>query len=401
MSTVAGGPFRLLWAGQTVSVVGDGAAVLIVPLVVLNATGDPLLAALAAAPRTIAYLLVGLLAGPLADRWNSRRVLIACDILRAGLFALMPMAVNLPNGALLVLILACLAAGAGVFFETSLAKAIQSLLRDDDLVAGNARIEMSGQLGLLLGPALTGAIVALIGVEKTLWLNAGTFLVSVATLVPLRLPAEDGTPPRGAILREMFEGFMFIRSNRVITWLVTVQAAVNFVVAAETLVIYYATVELKSSAAWVGVIIAAAGVGGVVATALANRMASRFAPGQLIGWAVIGLGGTLAAFALSSHPLVLLVANFLHGGMTIFASVHIRALRQRLVPPELLGRVTANARMLAFVAHPAGAAVFGALAGVAGQDARWSFATAALLSLVSGGLAYRGLIAGRPGRATT
>ncbi|MFD0884425.1 MFS transporter [Streptosporangium algeriense] len=398
MNTVSSGAFRLLWLGQTVSVIGDGAAILVVPLVVLQATGDPLIAALAAAPRTIAYLLIGLLAGPLADRWNSRRVLIMCDLVRVGLFALMPLAIHMPHGPLLVLLLACAAAGAGVFFEVSLAKTVQALLRPEDLVTGNARLEMSSQLGLLLGPALTGAVIALIGVEQTLWINAGTFLVSVVTLVPLRLGGTGEPPARRPILREMTEGFAFIRSNSVIAWLVSTQAVVNFVVAAETLVIYHASVGLKASAAWIGVIVAAAGVGGIVATSLASRAASRFTPAHLIGWSVISLGGTLLAFALSFHPLVLLFANFLHGGVTIFASVHIRALRQQLVPAEILGRVTANARMLAFVANPAGAAVFGLIAGLTGQDARWSFTAAALLSLVSGALAYRGLITGTPGR---
>ncbi|QPP05837.1 MFS transporter [Streptomyces bathyalis] len=374
-------------------------------------------AALAATPRTVAYLLVGLLAGPLADRWDSRKVLIGCDAGRTVLFAAMPLTVHAAHGAVLLFTLACLAAALGVLFETSLAKAVQSTLRTDELVTGNSRLELSSQLGLLLGPAVTGALVALIGVDRAVWLNAATFAASIGTLLPLRhlggrrradaavvgtsdAAASPSAPARrsgtGSLWREMKEGMGYLRAHPLISRLILVQAAVNFVIAAETLIVFQTTVGLGASPTWAGVVLAAAGVGGVLAAWLAGRFTQETArPGALIGWSVIGVGGTLLGFALSVHPVLLLIANLLHGGLSIFASIHIRALRQKLVPAEFLGRVTANARTAAFVANPLGAVLFGAIADRSGGDARWSFALAALLSLVSGALAYRGLVARR------
>ncbi|MDI5973356.1 MFS transporter [Streptomyces sp. SL13] len=397
------GFFRLMWAGQTVSVIGDGAALLAVPLLMLRITGSPLLSALAATPRTIAYLLVGLLAGPLADRWNSRRVLIWCDVARGLVFAAMPLTVGLPGGAGLLLVMACLAAAIGVLFETSMTKAVQSLLRPDALLKGNARLELSNQLGILLGPALIGGFMAWVGVRDAIWLNAATFAASVGTLLPLRglagpagarLAAKAEGLGAAALWREMREGMGYLRAHPLISRLVTVQAAVNFVIAAETLVIFHATKGLHASPAWAGAVVAAAGVGGVLAAAVVGRVAPRASPARLIGWSVIGLGGSLLGFALSVDPLMLLVANLLHGGLSIFASVQIRSLRQKLVPLELLGRVTANARTLAFVANPVGAALFGAITAYAGGDARYGFGAAALFSVLSGVVAYRGLVSG-------
>jgi branched-subunit amino acid transport protein AzlD len=113
--------------------------------------------------------------------------------------------------------------------------------------------------------------------------------------------------------------------------------------------------------------------------------------GRLIGCSVVGIGGSLLVFTLSVNPFLLIAANLLDGALSVFASIQIRAVRQRIVPAEVLGRVTANARTLAFAANPLGAVVFGAIAAAAG-NARWSFAAAALLSIVSGTLAYRGLV---------
>ena len=395
--------FRMLWSGQTVSAVGDGAALVAVPLMMLKITGSPVLAALAATPRTVAYLMVGMLAGPLADRWNTRRVLICSDAARAVLFAVMPLAAHVTGGAALLLVVACVAAAAGVLFETSMSKALQSLVSPEDLVAGNARLEMSNQLGVLLGPSVIGGLIFWIGVDSAIWLNAASFAASVATVLPLRqlndtsgktdTASRPAGQPRTALWHEMHAGLRYLRSQPLISRLVAVQAAVNFAVAAETLVVFYATRGLHASAAWAGFIVAAAGVGGVLATVLASRVRLRMSAGRLIGWSVIGIGVALLGFTLSVSPALLLTANLLLGGLSVFASVHIRALRQKLVPPHLLGRVTATARTLAFVANPLGAVIFGALTGVAGGNARWGFAAATIFSAMSGVVAYRGLIA--------
>jgi MFS family permease len=392
--------FRLLWGGQTVSAVGDGAALVAVPLLMLKITGSPILAALAATPRTIAYLMTGLLAGSLADRWSTRWALVGSDAARIVLFAVMPLTEHVAGGAVLLLVVACIAAAAGVLFETSMSKAVQSLLRPEDLLEGNARLEMSNQLGILLGPALIGGFVSWIGVDKAIWLNAASFAASVASLLPLRrldAPSADETiiAAGGAmpLWRHMREGLRYLRSQPLISRLVKVQAAVNFVVAVETLVVFYTTRGLHASAAWAGLIVAAAGVGGVMATLAAGRLNFRMSHAQLIGWSVIGIGAALLGFTLSVRPVLLLAANLLLGALSVFATVHIRALRQQLVPPQMLGRVTASARTFAFVANPVGAALFGALSAAAGGNARWSFAAATLFSTVSGVVAYRGLVA--------
>jgi len=401
---VTGGTFRLLWLGQSVSVLGDGATLLAVPLLMLKITHNPALAALSATPRTVAYLFLGMLAGPLSDWWDSRRTLLVCDVGRAAVFAAIPFAVHLPGGAWYLLALSCLSSGIGVLFETSLTRGVQALLRPADLVAGNAWLEMSNQVGVLLGPAAVGIIITFIGINDVMWLNAATFLASVLSLLPLRWEsagsrttagagADEGVdpPPKRAFWRGMWQGITYIRANPLIFRLVIVQVTINFVVAVETLVVFYATVNLHVSPAWTGIVVGAAGVGGVLAASVASRTGRGLDQGRLIGWSVVGIGGSLVVFSLSVNPFLLIAANLLDGALSVFASIQIRAVRQRIVPAEVLGRVTANARTLAFAANPLGAVVFGAIAAAAG-NARWSFAAAALLSIVSGTVAYRGLV---------
>ena len=140
-----------------------------------------------------------------------------------------------------------------------------------------------------------------------LWLNSATFILSVLTLAPLRFgerPKRCRTSFRrvmGDVARDQLVGLRFIRSERLLRHIISLQVIINFVVAAETLVIVYADRQLHASAAWIGVILAAAGVGGVAAAVIAPWFARRVPPARLIAWSFIGLGFTLLAMALARN----------------------------------------------------------------------------------------------------
>jgi hypothetical protein len=360
--------------------IGDGASALAVPLVVFRLTGSPVATALAAAARTLGYLLAGFVAGPVVDRVSARTAMIVADLLRAEAFLALVLLVALstPTAATIIAI-AVAAAGAGVFFDTACAVLVQDLLHPDDLVAGNARLEMSNQVGLLAGPALVGALVGPLGLAGVLALDAGSYLVSVASLAFLRAPATPrravALDPRG-VARDLWRGLRYIRRHRLVLTLVGLQAAVNFFIAAETLVVFFAQRTLRLSAIMTALVVSAGAAGGVLAALTAERAARgvRASAGIAAGTAVLAvalgaLGGSDAAWQAA-------LANAGIGAGSVFATVHIRALRQRVVPRELLARVTATARTLAVAANPAGAALAGIATAAASDNPRPAFVVA-------------------------
>ena len=396
--TIRGVRFRTLWAGQSVSALGDAAATLAVPYLVLQTTGSATATALAVAARTVSYLVVGLLAGPLVDRSDPRRMMITADVVRVAGFALLPLVVLLPGGGWLVLPVVVVLSGAGVFFETALTLVVKDGIADEELAAANSRLELSTQAGLLAGPALVGVALATTGVATVLCANALTFVVSVLTLLPLRFDRTVHSGPTGtrSMAGDLREGVRYIRSHRLMRTIIGLQVVINFVVAAENLLILYVDRGLHASPAWLGVIIAAAGVGGIAAGAVAGALARRFPAPHLIAWSVIGIGGSLLGMALARTPLQLCLVNAVHGALTVFATINIRTVRQRVVPRELLGRVTANARTIALAANPLGALLFGLLAQANGNDARIAFLLAGVLSAASTVVAWRGLLGRAP-----
>lgn len=386
-------PFRLFWAGQTVSVLGDGVATLAIPLLVLERTDSPVAAALSATPRTVGYLLAGVVAGVVVDRAPVKAVAIACDVVRAALFGLLFVLTALDVVAMWhILAIAFLAAAAGVFFETAAAVGVQDLLRADQLVRGNSRLEVSNQLGLLVGPALAGVLADRGGLDLCLAVNGATFVVSIATLLPIHLPAGDRAPSGvGEGLRsfgaDIAEGLRYIRGERRILSVVTLQALVNFLFAAETLLIFFAREVLGASSAGISAVVICGAAGGIAGGLLAARLPP-WPPSAVIGGAVVVLGLAICGFAAAGGIVVLAAFNTVAGAAVIVASVNIRALRQRVAPRELLGRVTSTARTVAFVAHPAGAVLAGVVTSAAGGDPRPAFLAAGVLGTAAAAVGY-------------
>ena len=177
-------PPLLFLSGQGVSVLGDGLAVLAIPLMVLDLTSNPLLSGLSAASVTVGYLLVGLPAGVLVDRLDPWRVLIAMDAVRALLFAAL-YALS-AAGVLRIWLLFVLALSAGacaVFFESALVVVVKDLFAGPGLMGANSALELASQISLIAGPAIVGLLAAAGGINLALLADALTFAVSLASLV--------------------------------------------------------------------------------------------------------------------------------------------------------------------------------------------------------------------------
>jgi MFS family permease len=113
---------RVFLGGQVVSLLGDGLAILAIPLLVLQLTGNPLVAGLASAIRSVGFLVVGIPAGPVVDRVTAWKVLVTADVVRATSFtALGVLALRHGPQVALILGVALASACASVFFDSALA----------------------------------------------------------------------------------------------------------------------------------------------------------------------------------------------------------------------------------------------------------------------------------------
>ncbi|MGH3125842.1 MAG: MFS transporter, partial [Streptosporangiaceae bacterium] len=249
-------PSPLFLSGQAVSVLGDGLAVLAIPLMVLDLTRNPLLSALSAASVTVGYLLVGLPAGVLVDRLDAWRVLIAMDAARALLFAaLYALSAAGVLRIWLLLVLALAAGACAVFFESALVVVVKDLFAVSGLMGANSALELASQISLIAGPAIVGLLAATGGVSLALLADALTFAVSLASLVTVarNRPRSAGSRRRGSarsrrarpagrpwpeFAASLREGLRYLLTARTLLVLTAVQMVVNLCLSVEKLIIY-------------------------------------------------------------------------------------------------------------------------------------------------------------------
>jgi MFS family permease len=379
---------------------GDGLAALAVPLLVLRLTGNPVLAALASAPRSIGYLAAGIPAGLLADRIDPWRVLIGADVFRAAVFLGLFAVTGLHRSAVGIVLVLASAGAATVFFETSLAIAVRDVFTGSRLVTANSGLEAANQVGQVLGPGLAGLLAATGQLRLAMLIDALTFGVSWCSLVIFLRRASRSTHGAGrpavswaALRRELADGVRYLAATRVLFTLLIFVLVLNLCLGADKLIIFMAKDTLRLPAWQVGLVISAGGAGGILGAAGASwwsggAAGSRWWRRGLEPVSVVTICAAVSGIALiliasaGSMP-VMLAGNLLYSWAIVAASVTMRVLRQLLVPRELLGRVTAAWRLGGQVVTPLGAILAGTATGLLGGNSRPVFAVAGALTIVT------------------
>ena len=182
-----GREFNLLWLGQSVSYIGDKINLFVIPTVmILLLQASSFQVGLVGMAQWLAIPLLSLVAGMLVDRWDLRRTLIWCDLIRFAAIMIIPLAWW--AGALSVgLIFACVAvaSAASVFFNIGYTATIAAVVPGEGRVTAYARMESSRTVSEVVGPAVAGGLYAISGVWSLL-IDAGTFLFSAFTIKTMR-----------------------------------------------------------------------------------------------------------------------------------------------------------------------------------------------------------------------
>jgi MFS family permease len=335
--------FRLLLGGQLVSQLGNQLQSLALPLVVLAMTGSAAQAGLLLGISTATYLLVGLVAGALVDRWNRKRTMIGCELGRAALTATVPVAVL--SGALTMVQLYVVAIGTGVLtvlFQTANSTALPNIVRHDDLPAALGATHAAGSTLGIVGSAIAGAAYAA-GRAVPFAVNAVSFLVSALTLKWIRAEFQEdqgeSSPSVRELLADIRQGLAWVWGQPVLRLLTVVEAADGLRYGAGYLIIIELARGVGADPLQVGLVFCGAGIGGLVGGLVAGRVAGRFRLGRVaIGmlW-VEAIAFPLYAVAPSWGWLA--GVAFLESVITPIYSVAMDTYRISITPDRMRGRV--------------------------------------------------------------
>jgi MFS family permease len=360
--------FRLLWSAMTVSLIGDGIYVVAIAWQVYELSNAPTALAVVGVAWTLPTVLFVLVGGALSDRFDRRTLMLVSDVVRA--LAIGSIGVLSVTGALelwMVLVLVAFYGAGEALFVPAFQSIVPDLVAAEHLMQANSIDMLMRPLAMqLVGPAIGGLTISVVGTGAAFLLDAGTFLVSASFL--LMIPRRP-LPPRGAtsvrtVFHDIREGFRFVRS---LTWLwgSLVAAAFSllfFFGPAQVLLPFVVKNELGGSAGDFGLALAAAGVGSIAgALVMGGRsLPRRYITVMYAFWtAAVGCVGL---WGLATGLWQIMVISVFRGfAVTVGIVVWVTMVQTR-VPRELLGRVASFDWMLSLALIPVSFALTGPIA---------------------------------------
>jgi MFS family permease len=365
--------FRLLFAGQVLSLIGDRVMLVALPFAVLEAGGGVEAVGLVVGAELVPFLLFALVGGVLADRSDRRRVLIVSDAARLAVQAVGG-ALLLTDAATPVLLgaLAALYGTADAFFQPAFTGLLpQTVSHPGQLQPANALRGLSFSVSSVAGPTLAGLLVAGVGAGAAMLFDAGSFAVSVACLLRLRpvvaADAAEETPP--PFLVAVRAGWREVRSR---SWIVAglgAMCAYHAIVLPAVYVLGPVTVadRLGGPGAWAAVVVSF-GVGCIVGDLVLLRWRPRHAL-LVAGVALIGASCQAAVYGSGLGIAGMCVLQALAGvGVTMFFTLWEVSLQEH-VPGEALSRVSSFDYLAATALMPVGTALAGPIAAALGTQA--------------------------------
>ena len=336
------GSFKWLWGATVSAGLSEGLALTVIPLLMTTLTRDPVLVSLLQTGAALPWLLFGLQAGALVDRWDRGRTLFFCDIARATLVAALVVIVSF--NALQVWTLYAfvfLSAIATVLFRAAETAILPSIVESEDLGRANSALKTGQSIsGSFVGPALGGVLIG-VSVLASLCVQAASFAASAFCLG--RLPHRSRKPePSGlSVGAEVREGLRFVWSDRVLRTLLgatALQGAGIWMLMA--VLVLFALQVLAVPAAAYGFLITAYAVGSFMGAAVCGPVETRLGSRTSLVLAAALAGAAVISLSASVSYVLALICMLVLGVAGMALTILALTLRQRRTPNGILGRAS-------------------------------------------------------------
>jgi MFS family permease len=365
------GRFVKLWAAGTTSALGSGLATIATPLLVASRTSDPLTVSAASAVAWLPWLLFALPGGVLVDRVDRRRLMILVDWVRCAAMAVLAAAIaaGWVSIALLYVVLFVVNSGE-IVMRTAAQAMVPAVVPRDRLERANGWLVGGVTLTqqLLAGPL--GGFLFLVAAAIPFFVNAGTYAASAILLALIAgsfrsAPREvtGTTPVRNRAWAELVEGFRWLLRQRVLRTMAVLIGLLNVTLtAAVAVLVLLAKQRLGLGSVGYGLLFTAMAVGGLLGSLVGERLIRWVTATWTIRIGLLveaGLHLTLATSRNAWFVGSVLFAFGIHGALWGIVG---SSLRQRLTPPEMLGRVGSSSLFIAAGGNCLGALLGGAVA---------------------------------------
>lgn len=358
-------PFRRLWLGQLVSIFGDFLAlfaVLSYASFKLHATAAQV--TFISVSFMIPFAFFGPVAGVFVDRWDLKRTMITSDLIRAGLMLALVFIPNLYGIYAILLALSLVS----TFFIPAQSVTLRTLVPMNGLLSANALMQQAMQFVRIFTPAIAGALVKSVGAKICYYIDAVSFLFSVAMVAPLLIKREkvaatqDKTTVK-SVVSNLGTGAKFIFTHASISFVIISITAGMFAISCfGPLIAIYVRDNLKATERAFGIINSLMGVGMILCTLMIGRYAKSRAKTQMVVEGLLGIGISVVLMVAFRNIPMAAVGMFGVGVGAALIMIPSQTLIQAETPMEMVGRVSSSVWSLMSVAQVIGLIFSGSLA---------------------------------------
>ncbi len=374
------GAFMRVWAGSTISGVGDQITGLALPWLVLQLTHSPVQLGIVVGLQNLPFLLFTLIAGVYADRWDRRVIMLTCDVVRFVALATTPLAAAAHSLTMAQIYAVAFITGTGrVWFDVAHYALLPGILAEAQLVDGNSKFFASEGASNLVGPSLGGFLIKLFGAANAILADAFSFLVSAAAIISLPSLRAAEAPAERGWRAQLAAGFRYLFGHRIILEnALFLFVFLLFQMMVQAVYVFYAQHELHLDAALTGILFALAGLGPIIIAPLAPRIRRRLRMGQILvlvtslSWIMIAVLDIAPLFPKLVALLVVGLTGALDYGLGTLWNVVTISYRQAVIPRQLMSRVNSALRFISWGVIPLASVLGGVLTQTIGI--RWLIA---------------------------
>ncbi|GIJ43872.1 MFS transporter [Virgisporangium aliadipatigenens] len=375
-----GGNFSKLWAASAVSNLGDGVTMAAGPLLVASITTAPAAVAGAAFAQQLPWLLFALVSGAFVDRLDRRRLIVAVNLCRGLALAVLAFAVVLSAVSVPVVYVVFFLLGTGeTLVDTAAGALLPAIVPASGLARANARLYATFTIGNQFVAKPLGAWLFGVSAAAPFGFDAVTFLLAALLVARIRV-APAPAPARSSLREEVAEGLRWLWRHRLLRTLAMSMGIGNVAFgAAFAVFVLYCRARLGLSAVGFGFLLTAFAVGGLVGTALVERLTRLVGASVLLRVGLFVEAATHAVLGFTTSGLVASAVLVGFGAHAMVWGITVVSLRQRVVPAHLLGRVGGVYSLLDLGGAALGTLLGGLLASMWGLAAPLRCAAAVML----------------------
>ena len=353
------------WTASLISNLGDGINFVAMPLLALTLTDDPRLLALTTLAIFLPWLVIGLPAGVMVDRFDRRRLMVCANVIRVALFSLVAIGaaagwLNIPILVGLLLMIGC----CEVLFDSSAQAFLPLIVRPAQLGRANgylfaAEVVAGSIVGLSIGALLFNS-----GVGLPFVINAASFAVAGALIATIRVArARYIAPPPSRPDWSLSVGLRFLWSDRLLRTLAMMFTVTNLgLMFGQGVFVMYAVDELGLSSGEFGVLLAITAMGAATGGLIGHRVMSAVGVRTSVVAPYLAFGAGNIVIGLATSAWVVAATGFVLGASITVWNVVTVTVRQRVIPVDRFGRVNAVYRWLGAAASAVGVAAGGFVA---------------------------------------